>query len=39
MMSFDNNIVLLDLKRMRRFVDMKGKLMEVRANPNEESLD
>jgi hypothetical protein len=33
MMSFDGNIVLLDFKLMRRFVDMKGKLMEVRGAP------
>jgi len=29
MMTYDNNIVLLDFKRMRRFVDIKGKHIEV----------
>jgi hypothetical protein len=32
MMSFDNNIVLLDLKNMKRFADIKGKLIEVKGN-------
>ena len=29
MCSYDNNVVLLDLKRMRRFVDLKGKHLFV----------
>lgn len=38
MMNFDGNIVLLDLKLMRRFVDIKGKLLEVKASPEKEPL-
>jgi hypothetical protein len=30
MMSFEGNIVLLDLKLARRFIDMRGKLLEVK---------
>ena len=29
MCSYENNIVLIDLKRMKRFVDMKGKHIAV----------
>lgn len=36
MMSFDGNIVLLDFKLMRRFADIKGKLIEVRGAPEKE---
>ena len=32
MESFEGNLVLIDLKRMRRFVDIKGRLMEVRGS-------
>jgi len=38
MQNFEGNIVLLGLKRMRRFTDIKSRLIEVRANPEEESL-
>jgi RIO-like serine/threonine protein kinase len=29
MMTYDNNIVIIDFKKMRRFVDIKGKHIEV----------
>jgi hypothetical protein len=32
MMSFEGNIVLLDLKMMRRYSDIKGKPVEVRGS-------
>lgn len=39
MMSFDGNIVLLDLKLMRRFTDIKGKLLEVRGSAEKEGIN
>jgi hypothetical protein len=39
MMSYDGNVVLLDLKLMRRFADMKGKLLEVRGNTEKEGVN
>lgn len=38
MQSFEGNIVLLGLKRMRRFTDIKSRLIEVVGNPHEEPL-
>ncbi len=32
MLSYEKNIVLLDLKKMRKFVDIKGKVIEFRGN-------
>lgn len=34
MQSFEGNIVLIDLKNMKRFVDMKGKHMAVKGDQN-----
>jgi len=34
MMSFESNIVLIDLKRIKKYIDMKGKLIEIRSNIN-----
>lgn len=38
MMSQDNNVVLVGLKRMKRFSDIRGKLIEVIGNREEEGL-
>lgn len=38
MQSFEGNVVLLGLKRMRRFTDIKSRLIEVVGNPQEEPL-
>jgi hypothetical protein len=32
MLSYENNVVLIDFKNMKRFVDMKGKHLEVKEN-------
>ena len=35
MQSFEGNIVILDFKNMKRFVDMKGRHMMVKAEASE----
>jgi len=32
MLNYDNNIVLLDLKNMKKFVDIKGKVIDLKGN-------
>ena len=39
MLSYENNIVLLDLKKMKKFVDIKGKVIDVKGNDEDEDLD
>jgi len=31
-MNYENNIVLIDLKNMKKFVDMKGKVIDLKGN-------
>jgi hypothetical protein len=38
MMSFEDNIVLIDFKNMRRLTDPKGKFVDIRANLEDESI-
>lgn len=35
MQSFEGNITIIDLKNMKRFVDMKGRHMIVKADGSE----
>lgn len=35
MQSYDGNVVLLGLRRCRRYSDIKGRLLEVKATPEE----
>lgn len=39
MLNYDNNIVLLDLKNMKKFVDFKGKVIDLKGNDEGEELD
>jgi hypothetical protein len=38
MQSFEGHVVLLGFKRMRRFTDIKNRMIDVRSNPEEEAL-
>jgi len=38
MANFEGNVVLLDFKLMRRYADIKGKYVEVRANVESEGI-
>jgi hypothetical protein len=38
MQTFEGNIVLVGLKLMKRYTDIKSKILEVKGNPNEEGI-
>ena len=35
MQSYEDNIVIMDFKNMRKYMDLKGRLMKVTAGPSE----
>jgi hypothetical protein len=35
MQSFEGNIVFVGLKRMKKYMDLKGRILEVRGNAAE----
>lgn len=38
MMNYQGNVVLMGLKKLKRFTDIKNRLVEVRGNPSQEPL-
>lgn len=39
MMTYEGNLVLIDLKNMKKFVDHKGKVIDLKGNDDVEELD